>query len=62
MRMIREENPGLESLTSREVESYSLGHRPLEAKDFDSAFGNIKPAMKAADLEKYDEWSRDFGG
>ncbi|MBI4020216.1 MAG: ATP-binding protein [Candidatus Aenigmarchaeota archaeon] len=62
MHMVREENPGLESLTSKDVEYYSLNYRPLGEKDFDFAFGKVKPVAGRRDIEKYELWKKDFGG
>jgi len=61
-RMVREQNPNIEKLTIRELESYSLKYRALQAKDFDSAFEKIKSSAQAKDIEKYEEWRKEFGG
>ncbi len=62
IKMVRETNPNLENLTVRELESYSLGHRPLTEEDFEEAFSKIKPSAQAGSIEKYEEWKRQFGG
>ncbi len=61
-RMVREQNPNIEKLTVKELEAYSLKYRPLQAKDFDSAFEKIKPTTQSKDIEKYEEWRKEFGG
>ncbi|MCD6496657.1 MAG: ATP-binding protein [Candidatus Aenigmarchaeota archaeon] len=58
--MVKEENPGLEDLTSKQLESFSLKTRPLLPSDFDSAFEKIKPSCDAKSLEKYSEWENEF--
>ena len=60
--MVREQNPDIEKLTVKELEVYSLKYRPLQAKDFDFAFDKIKPTTQAKDVEKYENWRREFGG
>jgi SpoVK/Ycf46/Vps4 family AAA+-type ATPase len=62
IKMVRETNPNLEKLTVRELESYSLGHRPLSEEDFEEAFSKIKPSAQQESLEKYEEWKKNFGG
>ncbi len=59
--MIREKNPKLEDLTSKQLETYSLVTRDILPSDFDSAFGKVKPASDSKSLEKYEEWGNEFG-
>ncbi len=61
-RMVREKNPGIEKLTVKELETYSLSHRPLKTEDFEAAFGKVKPSARASDIERYEEWRKEFGG
>lgn len=58
--MVREMNPDLEKLTSKQVEIYSLRSRGLSLADFEHSFDKIKPASK--NIEKYEEWGKEFGG
>ncbi len=60
--MIREQNPGLQDLSLKEIERYELKHRPLKPSDFDKSFEKIKPTSTASDLEKYKRWADEFGG
>lgn len=60
--MVREQNPNIERLTVKELESYSLKYRSLQVKDFDSAFEKIKPTTHPKDIEKYEGWRKEFGG
>lgn len=60
--MVREQNPGLEELSSREVERYSLKYRALKPGDFEEALNRIRPAVSAQDIKKYEEWGKEFGG
>lgn len=60
--MVREQNPGLEELSSREVERYSLKYRALKPEDFEEALNRIRPAVSAQDVKKYEEWGKEFGG
>jgi katanin p60 ATPase-containing subunit A1 len=60
--MVREQNPSIERLTVKELEAYSLKYRSLQVKDFDSAFEKIKPTTQPKDIEKYEEWRKEFGG
>ena len=50
--MVREQNPTLQDLTSKDILNYSLKHRPLEKTDFDTAFKKIKKPITAQDLKK----------
>lgn len=61
-RMVREQNPDIEKLTPKELEVYSLKYRPLSTGDFDTAFENVKPSTQQDDIEKYEQWKKDFGG
>jgi katanin p60 ATPase-containing subunit A1 len=61
-RMILELNPSMQRLTVKELESYRLAHRPLQADDFEAALAKIKPSTQAEDIEKYMEWREGFGG
>lgn len=59
--MVKEENPSLEELTSKQLDSFSLKTRPLLSLDFDSAFDKIKPSCDSAALDRYSEWEKTFG-
>jgi len=59
--MIREKNPDLEKLNAKELEVYTLNTRGMELGDFEQAFEKVKPSSKADILDKYDEWSKEFG-
>lgn len=61
-RMVREQNPNIENLTVKELEVYSLKYRPLKPEDFDASFEKTKPTVQAADVEKYENWRKEFGG
>ncbi len=60
--MVRECNPGLEDLTGPQLNHYSLITRPLEMRDFESAFEKLKPSTSEADIKRYEEWRREYGG
>jgi SpoVK/Ycf46/Vps4 family AAA+-type ATPase len=62
--MIKEENQNLTQLAHLSYEKLiqkSLKIRPLEINDFNFAFENIKTPLTKGDLNKYNEWSREFG-
>ncbi len=59
--MIREKNPDLESLTSKQLETYKLETRELLPSDFDDAFEKVKPASDSSSLQKYADWEKEFG-
>jgi SpoVK/Ycf46/Vps4 family AAA+-type ATPase len=61
-RMVREQNPDIEKLTVKELQVYSLKYRPLKPEDFDTAFEKVKPSVQEEDIEKYDQWEKEFGG
>lgn len=61
-RMVREQNPDIENLTVRELQTYSLKYRAMGPGDFDAAFEKIKPSTQADDIEKYEKWKKEFGG
>lgn len=61
-RMVREQNPDIENLTVRELQTYSLKYRTLEKGDFDAAFEKVKPSTQADNLKRYEEWKKEFGG
>jgi len=60
--MIRQMNPELEDLSSRQVESYRLKTRTLSMSDFDRALLKVKPATSKADAKRYEDWKKEFGG
>ena len=62
MGMVREQNPGLEGLTSIELNKYSLKYRKLSEKDFGWAFQKIKKPITKQDLERFEKWEEEFGG
>ncbi len=59
--MIREKNPDLENLSAKQLEVYSLNTRALLPEEFDQAFEKVKPGSSADMLDKFDEWTREFG-
>ena len=62
--MVREENQNLSELASLsydELMKKSLKVRSLEMEDFSSAFENVKTPLTKNDLEKYEQWGREFG-
>ena len=60
MGMVREMNPNLEELDTQQLAKYALKSRPLTMKDFEDALEETKPAVQ--DLDRYEEWKREFGG
>lgn len=63
--MIREENRDLHRLASlplEELRRRSLRTRPLEMRDFESAFKKIKSPLTRKDIERYEKWAEEFGG
>jgi len=60
--MVREQNPDLESLSSKQIEEYSLKTRRLVKHDFEAALANIKPATSEADVHRYELWKNEYGG
>jgi katanin p60 ATPase-containing subunit A1 len=60
--MVREQNPGIHDLSARELDKYVLKHRPLEARDFEDAFGRTKPSLQAVKAGRYEKWREEFGG
>ncbi len=61
-RMVMSMNPNLDSLTSVQIEKYTLKSRALTMADFEEAFKKIKPSVPVSDIKKYEDWKRDFGG
>ena len=61
-RMVRDMNPDLESLDSKQIEHYSLRSRYLSLRDFDAALEKIKPSATQKDLDQYENWKKEFGG
>jgi SpoVK/Ycf46/Vps4 family AAA+-type ATPase len=63
MYMVREENNIIElaSLSPEKLIKMDLKTRPLAMKDFQSAFENIKTPLSKRELERYDQWGKDFG-
>jgi len=59
--MVREKNPGLDRLTAKQLETYSMETRPLKDDDFASALSKIKPSAAGHSIEKYREWEKEFG-
>lgn len=62
--MIREENKNLSELANlayKELVKRSVNIRPLEMRDFDDAFENIKTPLTKNDILKYEQWSKEFG-
>ena len=63
--MIREENRDLHRLAElpfEELRKRSLRTRPLEMRDFESAFKKIKSPLTRREIEKYEKWAEEFGG
>ena len=61
-RMVRDMNPDLESLDSKQIEHDSLRSRYLSLRDFDAALEKIKPSATQKDLDQYENWKKEFGG
>jgi len=62
--MIRDENTDLHTLASlpyEELRKRSLRVRPLSMDDFRSAITRIKSPVTQADLDRFTEWSEEFG-
>ena len=59
--MVREKNPGLEDLSAKQLELYTLRTRGLLPSDFEKAFEKVKPGLKTESLKKYEEWGAEFG-
>jgi hypothetical protein len=59
--MVREKNPGMEDLTAKKLEGYVLSYREMKQEDFEHAFGKVKPASKAEDIEKFGKWGSESG-
>jgi len=62
--MVREENKDLSELANlsySEIVKRSLKIKPLEMKDFDNAFENVKTPLTKTALEKYEKWGKAFG-
>ncbi|RLI97979.1 MAG: ATP-binding protein [Candidatus Aenigmatarchaeota archaeon] len=60
--MVREQNPDMDTLSSKQIESYVLKSRKLTMDDFEKALAKVRPASSKDDLQKYEEWKREFGG
>jgi len=64
LHMVREENPGLTDLASKDVEQLrgkELRIRPLKDADFTYAFERVKPLTDFEDLERYRRWTEEHG-
>ena len=62
--MIREENPNiyhLAKLPFDELKERPLKIRGLEARDFKDAFEKIRSPITRTDIDRYEEWNRNFG-
>ncbi|RLJ06233.1 MAG: ATP-binding protein [Candidatus Aenigmatarchaeota archaeon] len=59
IRMVREENPELESLTSKQLEEYVLKYRPLVLDDFKRVIEEIEPSVKLEEIEKFEQWGKE---
>jgi SpoVK/Ycf46/Vps4 family AAA+-type ATPase len=59
--MIRDKNPDLDKLDAKQLEVYIMETRALSPEDFEKAFDRVKPSSKAQDIEKYEEWGKEFG-
>ena len=44
-----------------DIDSGRLLEPPVTKRDFEKALVSTRPTVNAADLEKYEEWTRDFG-
>ncbi|WP_300328786.1 ATP-binding protein [Methanocalculus sp.] len=63
--MIHEENPQLEKLadlTFDELSEQVLKTRGLFAGDFTEAFEIVRSPVREADLDRYRQWSEEYGG
>ena len=58
--MIREKNPDLDKLSAKQLEEYALATRELTPQDFAKAFEKVKPGSTVDELDKYDEWGKEF--
>jgi SpoVK/Ycf46/Vps4 family AAA+-type ATPase len=60
--MVREENPDLENLNSKQIEEYSLRTRELSVSDFEAALSKVRPATSEKDIHHYELWKQEYGG
>ncbi|MBM3304209.1 MAG: ATP-binding protein [Candidatus Aenigmarchaeota archaeon] len=61
--MVREQNPKLRDITTEsQIDGYSIRTRPLTQKDFERALKKIKPTTSLDDLEKFQNWEKNYGG
>lgn len=60
--MVREQNPGLQDLTMKQIDVYKLKYRTLTEDDFKKSFVKIKPAASKKELDKFSAWKEEFGG
>jgi len=60
--MVREQNPDLESITSKQIEDYALKTRKLTITDFEKALSKVRPATSEKDIMNYENWKNEFGG
>jgi SpoVK/Ycf46/Vps4 family AAA+-type ATPase len=60
--MVREENPDLENLNSKQIEDYTLNTRQLKMNDFDKALNKVRPATSEQEIQRYGEWKKEYGG
>jgi SpoVK/Ycf46/Vps4 family AAA+-type ATPase len=58
--MIREKNPDLDKLSAKQLEEYALSTRGLSPEDFAKAFEKVKPGSTVDELDKYDNWGKEF--
>lgn len=61
MTMVREENPGLEDLSVKQIEKYKMNYRSLTNEDFEKAFSKVKRTVNEKTLRRYDEWGEEMG-
>ena len=62
--MVREQNPNLSSLADQSIgatQKYELKTRKLHFDDFEKSFGKIEGAVKSADIQKFDGWTKEYG-
>jgi len=54
-------DPGATEMTWEQVDGDKLLEPPLTLKDFIKAVKNSRPTVSKEDIQKSEEWTRDFG-
>jgi len=60
--MVREMNPDLGDLTTKQIESYSLKTQKLTMADFEKALAKIRPSTSEKEIHEYELWKQEYGG